>query len=139
MRQVTNNHIREDLIMSGLNYVVTETKFDNEKTDDILMKIGEILPHGSGIDSDWNLMMASKTRVRCQNAYHCMDEFGGYDGWADFVFLFDLKDGDYCRLMFIGQDSHRLERKYQNREYLEQLLMETLYHNFEGADITTLF
>ena len=123
----------------GLYFDITETNFDNDKTEEILIKIGELLPHGSGIDSDWDLMMASKTRVRCQCSYHCMDENGMYDGWQDFIFLFDLKDSDYGRLMFIGKDSERLERKYQNREYLEDLLFGTLSDAFEGADITTLF
>lgn len=127
------------MLTTGTDFVVEESKWDNEKTEEILRKIGEILPHGSGINSDWNITMANRTRVRCQNAFHCMDENGMYDGWAEFVLLFDLKDADYFRLMFIGPESYNKNRKYELRDYLEELFCETLYMNFEGADISSLF
>jgi hypothetical protein len=129
--------------MSGLTFIITDTKYDTAKTDDILSKIGEVLPHGSGINSDWNIMMASNTRVRCQSSFHCMDENGMYDGHADFVFLFDLRDalhgGDYTRLMFIGRESQYKAKKYDLRDYLWDLLCETLYYAFGGEDIRKAF
>lgn len=41
------------------------------------------LPHGSGIDASWEYHTTANYVYFC-NSYHCMDEYGGYDGWQDF-------------------------------------------------------
>lgn len=46
------------------------------------------LPHGSGIDGSWD-MEVKGSYVYFTNSYHCMDEYGGYDGWQDFRIRID--------------------------------------------------
>ena len=41
------------------------------------------LPHGSGIDSSWE-MENKGSYIYFTNSYHCMNEAGYYDGWQDF-------------------------------------------------------
>lgn len=48
----------------------------------------EQLPHGSGIDHNWE-MEVTGNYVYFTNSYHCMDEYGGYDGWQDFRIRID--------------------------------------------------
>lgn len=43
-----------------------------------------VLPHGSGIDSDWRIELLKNGNIHCHNAYHCMNQDGYYDGWIDF-------------------------------------------------------
>ncbi len=45
------------------------------------------LPHGSGIDSgcEVDLQCSSGERIVITSSYHCMNENGMYDGWADFT------------------------------------------------------
>lgn len=51
--------------------------------DDKFVPFAEGLPHGSGIDSDWNAR-ETKQYVYFENGFHCMDEWGSYNGWQDF-------------------------------------------------------
>jgi hypothetical protein len=43
------------------------------------------LPHGSGIDADWNIHPASGHGIACSNSYHAMDCMGSYVDWLDFT------------------------------------------------------
>jgi len=89
----------------------------------------ENLPHGSGIDCDWFCEKNGAGKVVCYNSYHCMDEFGYYDGYADFSVRWVAgKEKDF-RLMFHGVNGQYLDRKYQLREYLE----DTFYYNLESV------
>ena len=81
----------------------------------------ENLPHGSGIDADWTADKARGTIV-CHNSYHCMDEMGGYCGWADFSIRWTPGQEKDFRLMFHGRDSQYLNTRYQLRDYLEDTL-----------------
>lgn len=51
-----------------------------------LKEIAEELPHGSGIDCDWNAEWVDKDHLRARfyNSWHAMDERGGYCGFYDF-------------------------------------------------------
>lgn len=50
------------------------------------------LPHGSGIDSEWNIIKQTSQQVVFLNAFHLMDENGYYNGWVEFkVKLFTHK------------------------------------------------
>jgi len=51
-----------------------------------LNELIDLLPHGSGIDSDWNFNedRSSEQKVVLHCAYHRMDEYG-YQGWIDFT------------------------------------------------------
>lgn len=43
-----------------------------------------MLPHGSGIDCDWNAYQTNQY-VYFTNSYHLMDQHGFYSGWQDFT------------------------------------------------------
>jgi hypothetical protein len=43
------------------------------------------LPHGSGIDADWNIHPAAGHGIACSNSYHAMDCMGSYVDWLDFT------------------------------------------------------
>lgn len=80
------------------------------------------LPHGSGIDCDWSYEVkpTSKT-VHFSNAYHCMDEHGSYDRYADFTLIVSLEAFNF-KVQFNGNTSQKLNYKYGLREYLEDTL-----------------
>jgi hypothetical protein len=65
------------------------------------------LPHGSGIDYDWEIEV-KPDRIVCDNAWHLMDEFGYYD----------------CVLPFLNSYGHRKVRESGLRPYLEELFWE---------------
>ncbi len=46
----------------------------------------DVLPHGSGIDADWEFRENADGSVRCHNAWHAMNEHGYYCGWIPFAF-----------------------------------------------------
>lgn len=57
------------------------------------------LPHGSGIDADWDIVKhraASPTTgiVIFSNSYHTMTDLGYYDGWLDFsvIYSYDMTE-----------------------------------------------
>ena len=60
----------------------------DDNIDNVQYEITElltyILPHGGGIDADWNIEFLKNGNIVCHNSYHCMDTYGGYDGWIDF-------------------------------------------------------
>jgi len=78
--------------------------------------------HGSGIDGDWKIE-ETNTSFRASNFFHTMDEWGGYDGYADFTIIYPKKEsmGEF-RLEFNGQDAQRLNQKHMLREYLEETI-----------------
>ena len=45
------------------------------------------LPSGSGIDSgtQFDFDKSTDNKLVLNSSYHCMDEFGYYDGWIDFT------------------------------------------------------
>lgn len=55
----------------------------SSQIDDKYMEFAGGLPHGSGIDLDWNVSETNQY-VYFGNSYHCMDDNGMYDGWQDF-------------------------------------------------------
>lgn len=55
-----------------------------EKHETTLNQLIDLLPHGSGIDSDWKYEIGRK-EIKLFNSYLFMDEFGGYDGWTEFT------------------------------------------------------
>lgn len=98
----------------------------------MLQALLDNLPHGSGIDSKWRYSLHEKS-IRLYNAYHCMNDAGYYDGWADFVVIVP-KDAflrgwyrtisNSFDLQFQGKDSQYLARKYFLRDYLEDTFAE---------------
>lgn len=116
-------------------YSILESKYDNEERTCILERIGDALPHGSGIDSDWAIKLVSPTRVQMQGGYHCMDEAGGYDGWAYFTCTIDIKDPEVWRIVFNGRESQYKARKYDLRDFLTDTICECLFFHFDGGEI----
>lgn len=81
-------------------------------------KLADLLPHGSGIDCDWTLDV-KRGKVVASNSYHAMDEWGSYDGWADFYIAVPTKSPKDFAFHFHGKLAQYLNRKYALREYLE--------------------
>jgi hypothetical protein len=117
------------------DYVILESKYNNEKRIRILKTVGDYLPHGSGIDADWALQFTTPTRIRCSSGHHCTDEFSRYDGWAYFSILIDIKDAEYFRIMFHGRESQYKAKKYDLRSYLTDTICEELYYCYGEGEI----
>ncbi len=83
------------------------------------------LPHGSGIDANWNVIDKDGFYV-CSNSYHCMNENGMYDGWVDFSLSISKAKPEDFKLKFHTSSSgwYRVY-KYNLRQYLEDLFAET--------------
>jgi hypothetical protein len=79
----------------------------------------ENLSHGSGIDGIWFVDDMGKY-FRCRNGYHCMNDCGMYDGWANFSLYIPKKDPVLgFTLHFNGKESQYKNQKYMLKEYLE--------------------
>ena len=86
-----------------------------------------ILPHGSGINGDWQVVL-KKDRATCYNTFDHMDENGMYDAYIDFSATF--KPGRQVSVRFhdLTKDG-RAAIKDGLREYLE----ETLADSWDGV------
>lgn len=74
-----------------------------QKEEMIARFINNVLPHGSGIDCDWQVRYCQNVKFYCSggklgkpgqyiyitNSFHCMDENGMYDGYQDFSIRLD--------------------------------------------------
>lgn len=61
--------------------------------DEVKAELLKVLPHGSGIDSDWKFSefpMGSPDTIECYNSYHVLDGSGYYAGWIDFTVTLNL-------------------------------------------------
>lgn len=93
------------------------------KHDKALKELLYALPHGSGIDGEWELDDSSTlNRLVFTCSYHHMNDGGMYDGWTDFsVVLTPTFDGFSLRIF------GKFPRRYADtRDYLA----EVLYHAF---------
>ena len=96
---------------------------------ELITRIAETLPHGSGINMDWTVTMPKHgNNVRFHCAYHYMDEHGFYDGWIDFSIVLPVHClGDNTamarefELNFHGANYRKLAR-YGLRMYLEDTI-----------------
>jgi len=67
--------------------------------EEIIEDPNNMLPHGSGIDCDWEVKQCKNGRIICQNYFHKMDEWGGYCGFVGFkVEIFKYKTTEYNML-----------------------------------------
>ena len=58
---------------------------DLDKHHSILItQLESLLPHGSGIDYDWNFTVQQNGLINCHNSYHAMAESGMYCHVYDF-------------------------------------------------------
>lgn len=97
-----------------------------------LRLIAEVLPHGSGINENWNLS-AARSFLILSNSYQVMNENGMYVGWAPFTIKIprdavvrQMNDPDAIArdfiLQFNGDRAEYLNRQYGLRSYLDELL-----------------
>jgi hypothetical protein len=60
-------------------------------------RLVDILPHGSGIDAEWQIEQLRNGNVVANCSYHGMDEHGYYDGWQDFkIVIHPIPIADKC-------------------------------------------
>lgn len=91
----------------------------------LIEKLENILPSGSGIDGKWRFTEQKNGNILAHSSFHCMDEHGGYDGFADFTVIFKKNAplADFV-LQFNGKVAQYKNKRYMLRDYLE----ETIYH-----------
>ena len=92
----------------------------NDYVCDYIMKR---LPHGSGIDSEWDVCVTEK-HYRFTCSYHCMNDGGYYDGWQDFTVLVPKGTWENFKLQF---NAPRKEKYiWLLRDYLEDIIVMAL-------------
>lgn len=90
--------------------------------DDRLIELLEKqLPHGSGIDCDWEIE-EKNGKLHCKNSFHCLNNAGYYDDYADFTIILEPASPLDFKLQFNGQTAQYKNRRYLLREYLEDTL-----------------
>jgi len=81
-----------------------------------------ILPHGSGIDSDWEFIEHKNGNVTCMNSFHAMTEHGFYDGYMPFKFnVFRRTDGALSFGKVICNENVRVSF-FGLRDYLDETI-----------------
>ena len=95
-----------------------------DKQDDMEQILLNKLPHGSGIDCKWEFTWLVNGKLLAINAFHCMNDAGYYEGFADFTVKLNAPFGDQqdFNLSFSGDRAKRLNKKHMLREYLEETL-----------------
>lgn len=101
----------------------------------IAEKLADILPTGSGIDCNWSFTEQKNGNILAHNSFHCMNEYGFYDGWADFTIIFkkDAPLVDFV-LQFNGKVAQYKNKRYMLRDCLEEFI----YHfirDIQGNDV----
>lgn len=81
------------------------------------------LPHGSGIDGEWYLE-ETKDKIYACNSFHVMDDYGYYVTWVDFCVVFPKKNPKNFKVKI--KNNYYYARKYGLKEYLEDLIAESL-------------
>ena len=87
--------------------------------DAITALILEHLPHGSGIDCDWEISINNSeenAKIECYNSFHTMDEYGYYGGYVDFTIIIPLEGNWYIECDDEDEDNDGL------KDYLEQVI-----------------
>jgi len=83
--------------------------------------VKDSLPHGSGINGDWNIY-EKDGKIIAENYYDTMDEMGFYDRPAYFKLVIDKKNPKDFKLHFTDKTSQYLNQKYMLRNYLEDTI-----------------
>ena len=123
----------------------TYVKGECFERDIIVMKtLADILPHGSGINADWHVkQMKRKTwRWTAINAYHAMDEAGGYCHYYPIEVTIDAEwhpdeDGAEVKIRIVDVYVYGRERNccgFGLKEYIDN----TVYYSLTGADTIKL-
>lgn len=96
----------------------------------------EILPHGSGINSNWTFekkVLKKHEFTVAQNCYYGMNEYGMYDSHADFkVYLkFDNDILSCDSITFTGYVPRGRSWFYGLKEYLYELIDDAIYSYYK--------
>ena len=93
--------------------------FTQEEVD----RIVSILPHGSGINFDYEIEQKGK-RIYIRNAWDYMDEYGLYDDIFPFIVCYE--NGKFKYLHFLGCTRTQYKKiEYADlRDYLEMLFVD---------------
>ena len=86
--------------------------------------------HGSGIDADYTVTETQKY-IRLNNSYHCMDEYGYYEGWFDFSVLIDKKTAKVYKIKCSGSSFYWHKHIPMIREYLEHLYFDPMFYEYK--------
>jgi len=90
----------------------------------------EELPHGSGIDCEWEYTEHKNGKVTFKNYFHAMDEWGGYDGYMPFKFtVFYDPDSDQFDFQRLICDENKRRSFFGLKDYLEDTLYTTIVSN----------
>ena len=91
------------------------------KTDELIELFKDALPHGSGINSDWNIYPSKDGKnIIAENTFDTMNEVGFYDTPVDFQLVVPIKSFKDFKLKFTGGSrSQYYARKYMLRDYLD--------------------
>jgi len=99
-----------------------------------------VLPHGSGIDCDWRFDWFDNGKVRAFNSFHCMNDVGMYDGYADFSIVVPVHQPmSAFSLAFHGATAQRKARRYDLRDYLETTIYEAMSASAAPAILNILY
>ena len=95
-----------------------------------LDELEKVLPHGSGIDYNWELEERGKY-IYAENAFHYMNEEGFYDGVLPFTIKFYRDGVTKFDLHFHvnGVGRYRVN-KGSVREYIENTIFDVVFHKF---------
>ena len=112
-------------------YIQKDAKNQKEIEIDPELFIEE-LPHGSGIDYNWEYIEHRNGKVTFKNWYHSMDEWGGYDGIMPFkftVFYNHIKDQfDFNRIVC---NENTRKSFFGLKEYLEDTIYACIVGNID--------
>lgn len=100
-----------------------------ERHSEIVLKLLDLLPSGSGLDNRWFLDVARSddSVLHLSASFHAMDEYGGYDRWIDFRVTVRPSLGHDLSLTIVGNFG-----KYQDiKEYLYQIIDPALHQEIE--------
>ena len=95
-----------------------------------MVTLSNIVPHGSGIDSNWFYEKKKCGTIHVSNSYHHMNDAGYYTGYIDFTVIVPIKNPLDFKLQFNGGNrAQYYSKRYMLREYLE----DTIYQSIAGG------
>lgn len=94
-----------------------------EVEEDITEQLLDILPHGSGINFDYEIEQKGK-RIYIRNAWDYMDEFGFYDCILHFVVCYENGCFKYLHFEGCSRTQYRKIEYAGLRDYLEIMFTE---------------
>ena len=92
--------------------------FTQEKVD----RIVSVLPHGSGINYDWEINVKNN-RLYVHNAWDYMDEYGLYDDIFPFIVCYENGRFKYLHFVSCTRSQYRKIENAGLRDYLETMFV----------------